>query len=182
MSSSWLIPAAVAVVLPLVMRAVGKKNAVVVAPASGAVVMRLPKFFGILGWIGLLMTAGFVAAGVFLFGKGSIPTGVFLLAIGGLFGWMSVVLIRDGQHHRVAYDDASFQVTDGAGVTRTSEWSDVISGKVHPITKMIHLSTKDGQVLKINAYLIGSDAFFSSLAQRTGLPVADLVMRARYPG
>lgn len=182
MNSSWLTPAAVAVVLPLVMRAVGRKNAAVVAPASGAVEMRLPKFFGILGWVVLLMTAGFVAAGVALLANGGIRIGVFLLAIGGLFGRMSVVLIRDGLHHRVAYDDASFQVTDGAGVTRSSAWTHVVSGKVHPITKMIHLSTKDGQVLKINAYLIGSDAFFSRLAQHTGLPVADLVMRARYPG
>lgn len=153
-----------------------------VAPASGAVEMRLPKFFGILGWIGLLMTAGFMAGAITVFAEGSIPMGALLLAFGGLFGWMSVVLIRDGQHHRVVYDHASFQVTDGAGVTRSSVWTDVVSGKVHPITKMIHLSTKDGQVLKINAYLIGSDAFFSRLAQHTGLPVADLVMRARYPG
>ena len=49
---------------------------------------------------------------------------------------------------------------------------------------MIQLEdTKDGRVLKINGYLgSGSDAFFALLAERTGLPVADLVKQARYPG
>jgi len=53
---------------------------------------------------------------------------------------------------------------------------------VHPISKMIHLVTQDGRIVKINAYLTGSDTFFAELARRTNLPVADLVKQARYPG
>jgi len=181
-SSSWIVPVAVMVITPLIMKAIGRKNAHAPASADGSVELQLPRAFGILGWVSAAMAAGMAYGSVSILINGEPGVGVFIGLIAGMFGWMAFVLVRDGRNHRLVYSDSHFSVTDGSRVTRSCAWTDVLGGKVHPLSKMIHLSTRDGGVLKINGYLIGSDAFFAELARRTNLPVADLVKRARYPG
>lgn len=181
-TSTWLIPAAVMLITPVIMQAVGRRNAVAPLPANGWVELRLPRFFGVMGWISAVIAVVMAAGAISLMISDQPGGGSFILAVCGMFGWMAFMLLRDARNHRLAYNDASFRVTDGAGITRTCSWADVVSGRVHPISKMIHLSTRSGHVLKVNAYLIGSDAFFAELARHTGLPVSDLVKRARYPG
>jgi hypothetical protein len=181
-SSSWIVPVAVMVITPLIMKAIGRKNAIEPVSVDGLVELRLPKFFGILGWVSVALAAGMAYGSVSILINGELGVGVFVGLIAGMFGWMAFILVRDGRNHRLVYSDTHFSVTDGSRITRSCEWTDVVAGKVHPISKMIQLSTRDGRVLKINAYLIGSDTFFAELARRTNLPVADLVKQARYPG
>jgi len=181
-NSSWLVPAAVMVITPLIMRLVGRKNAIEPAMVDGWVELLLPKFFGILGWASVAIAAGMTYGIISLVSNGELGVGLFAGMIAGLFGWMAFVMVRDFRNHRSAYSDEHFSVTDGSRITRSCAWTEVVSGKVHPISKMIYLSTQDGRMLKVNAYLSGSDSFFAKLAQRTDLPVADLVKQARYPG
>lgn len=180
--SSWLVPFAVMVITPLVMKALGRKNAQAPVPVGGSVALRLPKVFGFLGWVSVALAAGMAYGSMSILINRELSVGVFVGMIAGMFGWMGFILLRDGRNHRLSYGEGQFSVTDGSGVTRSCAWTDVVAGRVHPLSKMIHLSTRDGGVVKINSYLIGSDAFFAELARRTNLPVAELVKQARYPG
>lgn len=179
MNSSWLVPVIVLAVLPLVMKAVGRKNATHPAEVRGVAELRLPKIFIMLGWISFLMAVLFTWGAAMLILKAEWFIGIFLLLLASVFAWMGLELVMDGRNHRVAFDKEIFSVTDGRKRTQRCAWEDVATGRVHPFSKMIHIKTKNGQTLKLNPYLIGSDAFFEMMMARTELPVEKLVAAAR---
>lgn len=181
-NSSWLVPAAVAVFTPLIMAAFGKRSSVsVTADAAGMRTLRLTKAFGIMGWVAVVLTLIFVYGGTASALNGE-PLFVFLLLCGVAFGAMALSLIRNGRNHAVSFDEARMIVTDARKRTEECAWTDLLSGRVHPLSKMIVLRTSDGRRLRINPYLIGSDELFRMMAERTALPVADLVAKARSTG
>jgi len=181
-TSNWLVPVAVMAIAPIVMSAVGRKSAAQLDTLDGWVELRLPRFFIALGWITALLAAGFTYGFVGLLFNGQHGTATFIGILAVAIGYGAYILIRDGRNHRLAYSDELVRVTNGDRSTADCAWSEIVAGKVHPISKMIHLKAKDGQVLKINAYLISSDFFFTKLAERTDVPVFELLKRARYPG
>lgn len=181
-NSSWIVPAAVAVVTPLIMAAFNKRSAVTVqADASGMRTLRLPKAFGILGWVAMGMSLLFVAATVGLALKGELLS-LLGLVFSSAFVWMSLALILGGRNHSVSFDQEWLIVTDARARTEEYAWKSITSGRVHPLSKMIVLRTDDGRRLRINPYLIGSDTLFHMMAERTQLPVAELVAKARTVG
>lgn len=181
-NSSWIVPAAVAVLVPLVMGVIGRRNSKRPEAIDGWVELRVPRFLPILGWISLVMATGFAIGTVNTLIDGDIKGGSVWGIVAMLFGWGAIWLILLGQNHRVAYSGTHLRITDESRRAQECAWSELSSGKVHSVSKLIHLKTTDGRVLKISGYLVGGDAFFAALAERTNLPVADLVKQARFPG
>lgn len=95
---------------------------------------------------------------------------------------MAASLVGNGRNHTVSFDQDHMVVTDYRKRSQPCAWGDIVSGRVHPLSKMIVLRTSDGRRLRINPYLIGSDDLFRMMAERTALPVADLVAKARSTG
>lgn len=138
----------------------------------------LPKVFLIMGIVSMVM-AVFLAVGCYLVIKSSWAVTVFLGVLAMLFAYMGVLLVRDGRNYQVTCNDDSLLVIDGRQRAEACLWSDLVSARVHPLTKYILLRTKDGRTLKINAYVIGSDSLFSIMGEKTELPVQALVAKAR---
>lgn len=181
-NSSWIVPAAVAVFTPLIMAALGKRSALSIpADATGMRTLCLPKVFGILGWVAMVMALLFLFGAVGLMIKGELIS-VFILLCGGGFGAMALSLILYGRNHIVSFNDERLIVTDGRKRTEECGWDDLVSGRVHPLSKMIVLLTTDSRRLRIHPNLIGSDDLFRMMAERTSLPVAELVAKARTHG
>ncbi len=181
-NSSWIVPAAVAVFTPLIMAALGKRSSLPVpADASGMRTLRLPKAFGIMGWVSVGIAMLFVFGGVASALKGELLSLFFLLLAVG-FGAMAVSLVLNGRNHAVSFDQDRLIVTDGRKRTEECAWSSITSGRVHPLSKMIVLRTSDDRRLRIHPNLIGSDDLFRSMAERTALPVPQLVAKARNTG
>ena len=179
MNSSWLVPVIVLALLPFVMKAVGRKNATHPVVVCGVTELRLPKIFIALGWISVLMGVFFTWGAAMIIIRAEWFIGIFLLLMAAIFGWMAFEMVMDGRNHRVAFDDQTITVTDGRKRTQRCAWEHVVAGRVHPFSKMIHIRTKNGQTLKLNPYLIGSDALFEKMMARTELPVEKLVAAAR---
>ena len=176
---SWLVPAAVALLTPLALAALRKPSArMMPVDATGMRTLRLPKAFVVLGWIAMGITLLFVYGGIISMAKGE-RLSIFLLICAIGFGAMALSLIRNGHHHAVSFDEERLIVTDARRRTEECAWKDITSGRVHPLSKMIVLRTSDLRRLRINAYLIGSDDLFRTMAERTALPVPDLVAKAR---
>ncbi len=181
-NSSWVVPAAVAVLVPLVMGVIGRRNSKQAEAIDGWVELRVPRFIPILGWLTLVIAAGFAIGTVNTLIEGDLKAGSVWGVSAVLFGWGAIWLILFGHNHRVAYNGTHVRITDGNRRAQEIAWSELSSGKVHPISKLIHVKTRDGRVLKISGYLVGGDAFFTAMAERTALPVAELVKQARFPG
>ncbi len=181
-NSSWVVPAAVAVFTPMIAAALGKRSSLSIpVDASGMRTLRLPKAFGVIGWVAVGITMLFVFGGVASALKGELLSLFFLLLAVG-FGAMAASLVLNGRNHVVSFDRDRLIVTDGRKRTAECAWSSIVSGRVHPLSKMIVLCTTDGRKLRINHYLIGSDDLFRTMAERTTLPVAELVAKARNVG
>ena len=179
---SWLVPAAVAVFTPIIAAALGKRSSLSIpADASGMRTLRLPIAFGVIGWVAVGITMLFVFGGVASALKGELLSLFFLLLAAG-FGAMALSLVLNGRNHVVSFDQDRLIVTDGRKRMEECAWNGIISGRVHPLSKMIVLRTIDGRQLRINHYLIGSDHLFRTMAERTSLPVAELVAKARAIG
>ena len=179
---SWIVPAAVAVFTPMILAALGKRSSLpVAADASGMRILRLPKAFGIMGWVAVGIALLFAFGGVASALKGELMSLFFLLLAAG-FGAMAIPLVLNGRNHVVSFDQDRLIVTDGRKRTEECAWISIVSGSVHPLSKMIVLRTTDGRQLRIDHYLIGSDDLFRSMAARTALPVPQLVAKARNTG
>ncbi len=182
MTGVQLIEPLVAIVLTaLVMAFVGRKNPSLPMVDQGLLHFRLPKVFVIIGVVSWLMAGG-LAMGSYLVGMSSWALTIFLGVLAVAFAYMGVLLVRDGRYYKVAYNEDSLLVIDGRQRAASCLWSDIVSARLHPISKYILLRTKDGRTLKINAYVMGSDSLFSIMGEKTELPIHELVAKARAVG
>jgi hypothetical protein len=178
---TWIEPMLVAVLTALFMAFVGRRSSSMPKVDQGLLHFRLPKVFVIMGVVSWLMAGG-LAMGSYLVGTSSWPVAAFLGVLAVAFTYMGVLLVRDGRYYEVACSEDSLLVIDGRQRVEACRWSDLVSARVHPLSKYILLRTKDGRTLKINAYIIGSDSLFNLMAERTELPVQELVEKARAVG
>lgn len=99
-----------------------------------------------------------------------------------LFAWLGSILVRDARNHQAACNEDIIVVIDRYNRLDSCRWPEIISGRVHPLSRMIVLRTRDGRTLSVSAYLKGSDSLFTTMARRTRLPVQQLVAKARAMG
>ncbi len=178
---SWIEATLVAVLTASTMAVVGRKNKAMPEFEQGMLRFRLPKVFVVMGGISILI------AMLFAFGALKLATSewylsFFLGAMTVAFGYMGVILFRDGKNYAVVCSEESIAVISGQHRFEACLWSDLLSARVHPLSKYILLRTNDGRTLKINAYLIGSNALFNIMARNTKFPVMELVAKARAIG
>ena len=175
---TWLGPTITAVVTAIAMALLSRKNTRAPEVVAGHSRLRLPKVFLVMGWVSLIMAA-LALAGLVHFVPNEWPVAVIIALCAAGFGYMGLMLVRDGRYHQAAFDAETLIVIDGRQRLESCRWSDLVSARVHPLSKMIVLRTRDARKLKINPYLIGSDALFHTMAVNTALPVAELVAKAR---
>lgn len=179
MSTNWLGPVAVMVIVPIVMGVLGKKNSAELPERDGSTELRLPRFYKVLGWICLVMPMGFLYGGTAVWLNEGFGKAWLILLAGVAFAYLCWKLISDGGNHRASYNAEVLQITDGRGKVQECAWSEITEGKVHPISKMIKLRTMDGRMMELSAMLIGSDGLFNMMAEKTNLDVQTLVKKAR---
>ncbi len=144
--------------------------------------LRQPKFFLYLGWFSVLLGAVFLAGAFALITTSEWIVSAFITLLSSGFILGGYILVRDARNCRIMFNDQYFEVTHGNGRIVHCGWEELVSGKVHPISKMIYFRTVDERVLKINAYWVGGDHLFEMLRKRTSLNIDDLIAKARAVG
>ena len=157
---------------------IGRQNSAPPGVQDGMLRFRMPKAFVVVGWVSISLSA-FMAAGAVFQLSDAWPFALLSVLLAAMFGWLGVLLVRDGRHHQAACNETVIAVVDGNNRLKSCRWDELSSARVHPISKMIILRAKDGTRLALSAYLVGSDALFSIMARQTPFPVKDLVERAR---
>lgn len=174
----FIAPALASTLTVLALAWLGRKNSMPPAIHDGMLHFVMPKAYGIVGWVSIAIASLFVAGAV-VHVVDTLAYSVFFCLLAVMFGWLGILLVRDGRHHRAACNETVIAVVDGNNRLKSCRWDALASARVHPISKMIVLHAKDGTRLALSAYLVGSDALFSTMARRTPFPVKDLVERAR---
>lgn len=177
----WLEPVFVTITTVVVMAAIGRKNGALPEVQNGMLRSRMPKALIVLGAISLILACGFLLT-VFQLLPKELPVALLLAMCGAAFAYMGALLVMDGKNHQAACDESTLVVIDGRDRMESCRWTDIVSARMHPLSRMIVLRINDGRKLRINPYLIGSDALFHMMAECTNLPVKDLVAKARAIG
>ncbi|QQR86982.1 MAG: hypothetical protein IPJ76_01775 [Flavobacteriales bacterium] len=157
---------------------IGRQNSAPPGVQDGMLRFRMPKAFVVVGWVSISLSA-FMAAGAVFQLIDAWPFALLSVLLAAMFGWLGVLLVRDGRHHQAACNESILAVVDRNNELKSYRWEELRSARLHPVSKMIILTTQDGTRMSVSAYLIGSDALFRIMARRTRLPVKDLVERAR---
>lgn len=174
----FIAPALASTLTVVALAWLGRKNGAQPALQDGMLHFVMPKAYGIVGWVSIAIAALFIAGAV-VYVVDNLAYSVFFFLLAVMFGWLGILLVRDGRHHRAACNETVIAVVDGNNRLKSCRWEDLASARVHPISKMIILRAKDGTRFALSAYLVGSDALFSIMARQTPFPVKDLVERAR---
>lgn len=155
-----IIPAVLALIFVYIQKITSKS---IVANEQGQVLMRLPKFYGIVMYLGLaFMVAVFVGMMV---SKEPMEIGIVVFFVG--MAILSLLGILYYRNHYVLYDQRFIEVRNLFGKVKVIEWTNVKDAGFIPGAGLMTLKDHHGQKVYIHYQMLGIDQFLRTFESKT---------------
>ena len=138
----------------------------IVSNEQGQYLLRMHKFYYIVGAIGLVFGAIFIVSPLIVDDPDLtfyIIVFLMLLLFGGL-GLLSVLYFR---RHYVLFDETKVEVRSPFGGTKNLLWNEIAKAKFNPSSGLLTLTSKTGDRVMVHYHLVGFPRFVEQLENKT---------------
>lgn len=132
---------------------------------QGEIVLRMPKFYNIIGYISLVIGV-ITVIGPFVTDKPDTETYILILAMLLLFGGLGALCILCYRNHYLLFDNYGVEVRSPMGEVKHIRWNDISMASFNSLSGYLILTDKEGNKLKIFKQLIGLSLFVHALENK----------------